>query len=1145
MAAGLGGHQPWYSRTAVPSTQLNRSLERVLEEAVHSGILNLSGRKLKEFPAVNYDLTDTVQADLSKNRFIEIPQEVCLFAPLETLHLYHNCIKCIPETVVNLQMLTFLNISRNLLSTLPKYLFNLPLKVLVVSNNKLVSLPEEIGKLKDLMELDVSCNEIQILPHQMEKLQSLRELNIRRNHLQVLPEELAELPLVKLDFSCNKVTKIPTSFRKLKYLQVIILDNNPMQSPPAQICLKGKVHIFKFLNIQSCRIDKKPDSLDLPSLDKRAHPQALTDSMEDFYPVKNHGPDSGIGSDNGDKRLSTTEPSDDDTVSIHSQLSEIAKDIPLKSDNHLTGNKVNSHKSSVDQEHFDFIENAEEEETPSSETDVHLSAPFVTCIKDQGKLPEKSQLMEENNWEDKPRRSSEMQQIFRDEDELKEVMDLRKIAAQILQQEPQNRRRPVTFKASFNENFIQRRRAAGPGSRLLIHSSLSGRDKKKKPLESNRSTDKIDSPGSLFSCRSTGVSDEVDKQDVNNTDLKYGEVQRPVEWHHEERRHIKQIRKDPMKQLKSSKKNKEEFAYENESDIETTSMPSTSPVQITSSSPSVQVIRSQSFEEEGRFIAFSTPPSAVPFGLKPRSAFTRPSRQEFGAMDPGFTIRRKMEHLREELEQIRQLKQNLELRLKVVLPEDIGAALMDGVVLCHLANHIRPRSVASIHVPSPAVPKLSMAKCRRNVENFLEACRKLGVPEVISSHSVNALLIRSLSSMDLNSVAAFFLALILQSRLTSGVLTTVDPPTDVQIIDPGHLGPLHIHWKPPLSLAGKIICMVRYMLFYCNVDSTNCKHVVTGQLKHTDGFNLNKGIIVKIQTLVKEQCENGSEIHSKWVEKEYWPYKEGHVDSKVKNLQCVVYNMQYMDCLWENGSNVPHDINYRLHYWHHKLDQAMECKTYIKSEGHNIGCHFNEDSLIEFTDFNICINGSSGTRSVRPAYYVFQLQDLVKPAAPYKINMTTSKNGSIYLQWEPPAGKIKPHCLDYEIHSSGKDSIWKSEKKLEESTYTFLHVNVKPKFCVRLRATVNKFCAENSFWSDWSPTHCLQDSSAEKENDSIKFTLLRELILLTSLALITLVLLVSILGCWIRRKRSFAKKKFNVLLTEETKSIKERKCINC
>uniref|UniRef100_A0A3B4ZWU5 Calponin-homology (CH) domain-containing protein n=1 Tax=Stegastes partitus TaxID=144197 RepID=A0A3B4ZWU5_9TELE len=81
-----------------------------------------------------------------------------------------------------------------------------------------------------------------------------------------------------------------------------------------------------------------------------------------------------------------------------------------------------------------------------------------------------------------------------------------------------------------------------------------------------------------------------------------------------------------------------------------------------------------------------------------------------------------------------QLRDSIESRLKVVLPEDLGSSLMDGVVLCHLANHIRPRSVASIHVPSPAVPKLSMAKCRRNVENFLDACRKIGVPEVRRTH---------------------------------------------------------------------------------------------------------------------------------------------------------------------------------------------------------------------------------------------------------------------------------------------------------------------------------------------------------------------------------------------------------------------------
>lgn len=91
----------------------------------------------------------------------------------------------------------------------------------------------------------------------------------------------------------------------------------------------------------------------------------------------------------------------------------------------------------------------------------------------------------------------------------------------------------------------------------------------------------------------------------------------------------------------------------------------------------------------------------------------------------------------------------------MTLPKDIAPALTDGVVLCHLANYIRPRSVATIHVPSPAVvriqyslkkyhniinidfayqmqPKLTMARCRRNVDNFLDACRRIGVDEVSS-----------------------------------------------------------------------------------------------------------------------------------------------------------------------------------------------------------------------------------------------------------------------------------------------------------------------------------------------------------------------------------------------------------------------------
>lgn len=71
-----------------------------------------------------------------------------------------------------------------------------------------------------------------------------------------------------------------------------------------------------------------------------------------------------------------------------------------------------------------------------------------------------------------------------------------------------------------------------------------------------------------------------------------------------------------------------------------------------------------------------------------------------------FTMRREFDRQKEETELIEQLRKSIESRLKMTLPKDVGSALTDGVVLCHLANHVRPRSVGSIHVPSPAVVRI-------------------------------------------------------------------------------------------------------------------------------------------------------------------------------------------------------------------------------------------------------------------------------------------------------------------------------------------------------------------------------------------------------------------------------------------------------
>ncbi|KAK8728442.1 hypothetical protein OTU49_009303 [Cherax quadricarinatus] len=125
----------------------------------------------------------------------------------------------------------------------------------------------------------------------------------------------------------------------------------------------------------------------------------------------------------------------------------------------------------------------------------------------------------------------------------------------------------------------------------------------------------------------------------------------------------------------------------------------------------------------------SLPKAPTTVKARKRSGGGRPFDPDSSPAHLSFTYRRELEKQQHEKQLIENLRNIIETRLKVSLPADMSAALMDGVVLCHLANHVRPRSVSSIHVPSPAVPKLTIAKCRLNVENFLEACRKIGVED--------------------------------------------------------------------------------------------------------------------------------------------------------------------------------------------------------------------------------------------------------------------------------------------------------------------------------------------------------------------------------------------------------------------------------
>ncbi|KAE8626237.1 hypothetical protein XENTR_v10006558 [Xenopus tropicalis] len=465
------------------------------------------------------------------------------------------------------------------------------------------------------MELDVSCNEIASLPQQIGLLKSLRDLNVRRNHLKALPPEIVDLPLVKLDFSCNKVLVLPLCFRKMVQLQVLILENNPLQSPPAQICIKGKVHIFKYLSMQSCQMEKTGDGFYLHSLERPNLPQHVEESgIEDIFPAKKDS-DSGVGSDSGEKRLSTIEPCDEDSTSPSVPMSDI-----LEEENLLKEDIVEQQLNNLLQvESPQNSLSSASDRAYQNETET-LQMEYLQYEGNRSAFDEPLQIQEESPWLiENTRNASEKQELNATMiDQLREAV--------VMLQDPTR----LSLEIEDTVNVY--------------------------PLE------------------------RIPESALNDTSVN-GQVE---------------LQMSPILQ--------------NDMTIETLASQN-SPQETENSTPTLSPVH-----------------STAAFGLKPRSVFIRPQRN-LESVDPQFTIRRKMEQMREEKEHVDHLRENIEIRLKMGLPNDLGPALMDGVVLCHLVNQIRPRSVGSIHVPSPAVPKLSMAKCRRNVENFLDACRRMGVPE--------------------------------------------------------------------------------------------------------------------------------------------------------------------------------------------------------------------------------------------------------------------------------------------------------------------------------------------------------------------------------------------------------------------------------
>ncbi|KAL5004194.1 hypothetical protein ScPMuIL_017650 [Solemya velum] len=878
---------------------LSRTIERSFEEAEHTGIINLNGRKLREFPKIawsrKYDLADTITADLSRNRFSEIPAKVCEYTSLEKLNCYHNVIKCIPDALIQLEGLTFLNLSRNQLSVIPPFISRLKaLEVLIASHNRLVSLPEEIGVLDKLLELDVSCNEISQLPPQMGDLKSLKSLDVRRNLLLELPVEISKLNLRRLDFSSNKISKIPTVFQKIKTIEEIILDYNPLTVPPAHICMRGRQHIMKYLETEASKEDRKLNMLNesemkrfvrksLPSM-----PSGQSISSEEFRNIiesperlKRHtvlSRDSGYSTTESVEKCDWSAQEVRVCLSIMDEASSLAlkaaeavkeqrhgremdlnrravqerspiidsklkwssnipspqgppKSLPTPSptspnapSNHLEdafSRELQRQRSDIERQKKQAeqirLQHEEKEREERRKAALHVQEEQRALLEKQREEARRN--MEEVQYREDMRVKEEQRERERqlEEAKLRAEEEVRQ-AEKIQQQEVEHRQKETkksgppargerkgkvaqlvsSFthdeflnhsedsvvdyygmyyrKQTGSQSFKEERHASGTSNSTTYRRTVSDSAKRMQSFHSNKSAahqngiseDGHSSSGSSTPLASPGISPNTSNNSLPSSPSHHPPGSRTNSSEKNSPQHttgMARRTKPPDKTgagrgtstidrhgrastssttgrastSGTNRKNhitpEEEFKIRHQA-IKTTQQQEAQRIKSRLTQPNSRAGQGVSSPRTGtsgdgdrktlaRNNMYNT--AANKRGGTVLSASTMKILEEYKDTNPNFTIRRHHEQQREEVEQIEHLKKTIEVRLKITLPENVPAALRDGVVLCHLVNQIRPRAVASIHVPSPAVPKLTLAKCRRNVENFLEACRKIGV----------------------------------------------------------------------------------------------------------------------------------------------------------------------------------------------------------------------------------------------------------------------------------------------------------------------------------------------------------------------------------------------------------------------------------
>ncbi|XP_077164465.1 cytokine receptor common subunit gamma [Paroedura picta] len=235
------------------------------------------------------------------------------------------------------------------------------------------------------------------------------------------------------------------------------------------------------------------------------------------------------------------------------------------------------------------------------------------------------------------------------------------------------------------------------------------------------------------------------------------------------------------------------------------------------------------------------------------------------------------------------------------------------------------------------------------------------------------------------------------------------------------------------------------------------------------------------------------------------PGKQTTALPELQDVKCIVFSDDYMICDWESGQKPV--SNYSLYYWYAK-NCAAECAHYLQRGGVNTGCWFNKSQIDYNLSFNVYLNASNNSSSLKKSYS--SLINQVKPNPPVNLTLQSLGNNQLLLTWGTTY-RLRG-CLQHMVKYWSSTDPSPKESSTEEMMYILPSVDPNKRYTFNVKSKINEKCGTTELWSlTAGPVSWGRNSSKDAEDKAKSTWLWIQSVLYLIGSLLLLILLVLIL----------------------------------